>query len=193
MIKIILIVTCLLNTQVCDSTKLTNKMDPHFTVETYTQSQTNDCGKRESHKEISSGGTDPSSGYNYALIGCDFSLMLTSLHGRPASASITRNQLSSHPAVVSCLSPALFARSFVKIYCESNKCRPLNCRNRSASSALIRRPEFVMGSSSQGSSRWPTGFPELGANDSFTPGEISIWFVFSIYRELRGYFQRIRL
>lgn len=105
--------------------------------------------------------------------------MLTSLHGRPASASITRNQLSSHPAVVSCLSPALFARSFVKIYCESNKCRPLNCRNRSASSALIRRPEFVMGSSSQGSSRWPTGFPELGANDSATPGEISIWFVFS--------------
>lgn len=91
--------------------------------------------------------------------------MLTSLHGRPASASITRNQLSSHPAVVSCLSPALFARSFVKIYCESNKCRPLNCRNCSASSALIRRPEFVMGSSSQGSSRWPTGFPELGAND----------------------------
>lgn len=101
--------------------------------------------------------------------------MLTSLHGRPASASITRNQLSSHPAVVSCLSPALFARSFVKIYCESNKCRPLNCRNRSASSALIRRTEFVMGSSSQGSSRWPTWFQELEANDSLTSGEISIW------------------
>lgn len=173
---------CFSNTQVCDSQQITN----NFTIETYTQSQTNDCGKRESHKEISSGGTDPSSGYNYALIGCDFSLMLTSLHGRPASASITRNQLSSHPAVVfSCLSPALFARSFVKIYCESNKCRPLNCRNRSASSALIRRPEFVMGSSSQGSSRWPTGFPELGANDSATPGEISIRFVFPFYRELR--------
>lgn len=108
----------------------------------------NESGRRESHEDISSGGTAPSPGYNYALIGCDFSLMLTSLHGRPDSAAITRNQLSSHPAVVSCLCPALFARSFVKIYCESNKCRSLNCRNRSACSAFIRRPEFVMGSSS---------------------------------------------
>lgn len=118
----------------------------HFTVRT--SLETNDSEKRESHKEIVSGGTDPSSGYNYALIGCDFSLMLTSVDDRLASASITRNQLSSHSAVVSSLSPALFARSFVKIYCESNKCRSLNCRNRSACSALIRRPEFVMGPSS---------------------------------------------
>lgn len=77
---------------VYDSTQLIKKMDPLFAEQTYLDD--NDSGKRDFHKGISSGGTDPSSGYNYALIGCDFSLMLTSLHGRPDSASITRNQLS---------------------------------------------------------------------------------------------------